>query len=199
VANKTGATRLGFALLLKFFELNARFAVSAGELSPAAVDYVARQVDVDPGELARYAWSGRTIEYHRAQIRQGLGFREASRADEARLTDWLAENVAAGEPSDERLREALPARCRSERLEPPGRPERIVASGRSSVSRLARPGSAFSSASSPRPRLGASSIGSATRASSRTATAAGSRAVTASEKRAAAVLTEWHARYGGPA
>jgi hypothetical protein len=37
-ANKTGATRLGFALLLKFFELNARFAVSADELSAAAVD-----------------------------------------------------------------------------------------------------------------------------------------------------------------
>jgi hypothetical protein len=63
VANKTGATRLGFALLLKFFELNARFAVSADELPAAAVDYVARQVGVDPAELARYAWSGRTIEY----------------------------------------------------------------------------------------------------------------------------------------
>lgn len=76
VANKTGATRLGFALLLKFFELNARFALSADELPAAAVDYVARQVGVDPAELTHYAWSGRTIEYHPAQIRQALGFRE---------------------------------------------------------------------------------------------------------------------------
>jgi len=133
VANKTGATRLGFALLLKFFELNARFAVSADELPAVAVDYVARQVGVDPAELARYAWSGRTIEYHRAQVRQALGFREASRADEARLTAWLAEDVAVAEPSDERLRQALLARCRSERLEPPGRLDRIVASARSTA------------------------------------------------------------------
>ncbi len=32
VANKTGATRLGFAMLLKFFELEARFPRAAGEL-----------------------------------------------------------------------------------------------------------------------------------------------------------------------
>jgi hypothetical protein len=107
VANKTGATRLGFALLLKLFDLNARFAVCADELPAAAVDYVARQVGVDAAELARYAWSGRTIEYHRAQIRRALGFREAGRADEARLTAWLADDVAAAEPSDERLRQAL--------------------------------------------------------------------------------------------
>ena len=71
VANKTGPTRLGFALLLKFFELEARFPRHAGELPPAAVDYVAAQVKVGPDQLAKYAWSGRTIEYHRAQVPSG--------------------------------------------------------------------------------------------------------------------------------
>ena len=66
VANKTGHSRLGFALLLKFFELEARFPSDAGELPAAAVDYVAAQVKVSPDQLAKYAWSGRTIEYHRA-------------------------------------------------------------------------------------------------------------------------------------
>ncbi|MGH2943943.1 MAG: hypothetical protein ACRDLN_14335 [Solirubrobacteraceae bacterium] len=36
LGNKAGATRLGFALLLKFFELEARFPRDAGELPPAA-------------------------------------------------------------------------------------------------------------------------------------------------------------------
>jgi hypothetical protein len=31
MANKAGATRLGFALLLKFFELDARFSRRMGE------------------------------------------------------------------------------------------------------------------------------------------------------------------------
>jgi hypothetical protein len=42
VGNKTGATRLGFALLLKFFEIEARFPRAAEELPDAAVGYVRR-------------------------------------------------------------------------------------------------------------------------------------------------------------
>jgi hypothetical protein len=34
-----------------------------------------------PDQLASYAWSGRTIEYHRAQIRAALGFREPTLED----------------------------------------------------------------------------------------------------------------------
>ena len=134
LANKTGPTRLGFALLLKFFELEARFPRHAGELPPAAVDYVAAQVKVGPDQLAKYAWSGRTIEYHRAQVRQALDFREATRADEEALTTWLGEEVAPDEVSEDRLREALLARCRSEHIEPPGRIERIIGAARSAAS-----------------------------------------------------------------
>ena len=133
VGNKTGATRLGFAVLLKFFELEARFPRHAGEVPRAAVDYLAGQVKVAPVLFASYAWTGRTIEYHRTQIRRALGFREASRADEEKLVFWLAAEVAPVELSDERLREALLARCRAERLEPPGRVERIVRAARAAA------------------------------------------------------------------
>jgi hypothetical protein len=77
VANKAGATRLGFALLLKFFELEARFPRDRGELPRAAVDYVAEQVGVAPAALAGYDWAGRSIKYHRARVREALGFRES--------------------------------------------------------------------------------------------------------------------------
>src|SRR5436190_11847283 len=130
VANKAGATRLGFGLLLRFFALEGRFPTHVGELPPAAVTYVAAQLNVDASHIARYAWSGRTITYHRAQIRAALGFREATRADEDALAEWLATEVAPVELSDERLREALLARCRAVRIEPPGRLERIVGSAR---------------------------------------------------------------------
>jgi hypothetical protein len=69
-------------------------------------------------------WSGRSIERHRAQIRKALGFRECTVGDEDKLAGWLAEEVCPFELGEERLREALLARCRSERLEPPG-PSRI--------------------------------------------------------------------------
>jgi Domain of unknown function (DUF4158) len=75
LANKTGATRLGFALLLKFFDLEGRFPTDRAQLPAAAVDYVAGLVRVPAAELAGYAWQGRTIEYHRAQIRAERRFR----------------------------------------------------------------------------------------------------------------------------
>jgi hypothetical protein len=134
VAYKRGATRLGFALILKFFEIEARFPRHASEFPPAAVAYVARQVGVDPTELAGYEWVGSTAEYHRSQIRRALGFRRFSEDDEAKLAGWLADEVAPLELSDERLREALLTRCRTERIESPARVDRILGTARTAVS-----------------------------------------------------------------
>jgi hypothetical protein len=67
---------------------------------------------VEPGELGFYEWSGRTMEYHRAQIRAYLGFRECSVADADKLTEWLAANVCQAERRPELVRDELLARCR---------------------------------------------------------------------------------------
>ena len=94
------------------------------------MDYVAQQVKVSPEAWADYAWSGRTIKLHRSQVRRALGFREPTRADEDKLTAWLAEEVCPVELSEAGQRTALVARCRTERIEPPGpsRIERILGS-----------------------------------------------------------------------
>lgn len=126
VGNKTGATRLGFALILKFFAIEARFPRHAGEVPKAAVDYVAGQVKVDPARLGEYDWSGRSIERHRAQIREALGFREATREDEESLIEWLAAEICPVVLTDDGVRAAMLARCRKLSIEPPGRLERIV-------------------------------------------------------------------------
>ncbi|MET4668303.1 DUF4158 domain-containing protein [Streptomyces sp. PvR018] len=57
--NKSGANRLGFALLLKFFEVEARFPEDVGEIPVPAVSYVAQQVKVPAEEWTGYDWSGR--------------------------------------------------------------------------------------------------------------------------------------------
>ncbi|MFI0487471.1 Tn3 family transposase [Actinomadura sp. 9N215] len=127
LANKSGATRLGFALLLKFFELEGRFP-RREDVPRAAVEYVAEQLKVDAALFAEYDWSGRTIKYHRAQVRDFHGFREPTLADEDKLIFWLAADICPVETSRDRLRAALLARCRQERVEPPspGRVERLV-------------------------------------------------------------------------
>ncbi len=130
VAGKRGATRLGFALLLKFFTRHGRFPRGGVDLPDEVVAFVAKQVQVEPSDLATYEWTGRTIEYHRSQIRRHLGFRECSVADADKLVSWLAEHVAHEERRTGRVRDELLARCRAERIEPPaaGRIDRVVRS-----------------------------------------------------------------------
>jgi len=130
VGNKSGVTRLGFALLLKFFELEARFPRTAIDFTSEAVAYVAAQVKIDPLLFSAYEWSGRVIERHRAQIRSAFGFREFSRGDEEKIAEWLAREVWPVEQRDEQLREAVLVRCRADQIEPPGRIERIIGSAR---------------------------------------------------------------------
>ncbi|MEU1711126.1 DUF4158 domain-containing protein [Streptomyces sp. NPDC005706] len=128
MSGKRGATRLGFAVLLKFYTQYGRFPRGRFELPGEAVEFVARQVQVPAAELDAYEWTGRTVEYHRAQIRGHLGFRECSVADADKLTGWLAEHVACKERRPEQVRVELLARCRTESIEPPtpGRCDRIV-------------------------------------------------------------------------
>ncbi|MFD5445735.1 DUF4158 domain-containing protein [Streptomyces tendae] len=105
VANKSGPTRLGFCLMLKFFEIEARFPESVEEFPQPAVEYVAGLVKVPAAELAKYDLAG--AKRHRRQIREALGFRPATLADEEALTRWLAAEVCPVELVEDWQREAL--------------------------------------------------------------------------------------------
>ena len=134
IEHKHGATRLGFAVLFKFFQYAGAFPRVPQDVPRTIVDHVAQQVGVPADTWAQYDWTGRTIEYHRAQIRQHLGFREATVADGETLVTWLAEQIA---PTTRRLvplKEAAVQRCRDLRIEPPT-PERLERLIRSAVHR----------------------------------------------------------------
>jgi hypothetical protein len=130
VGHTSGATRLGFAVLLKFFELQARFPRAASDVPPGAMPYVAEQVGVPAARFADYWQAARTVERHRAEIRGVFGFREATHADEKTLTAWLAEEVCPVELGADKLVDAVLVRGRALQIERPGRIERIVGSAR---------------------------------------------------------------------
>jgi hypothetical protein len=93
IANKAGATRLGFAVLLRYFHHDGRFPPYKGDVPTAAMVYVAQQLGLPPELYAQYAWTGRTMVYHRIQIRQALGFRESTEQDIDDLTTWLCQEA----------------------------------------------------------------------------------------------------------
>jgi Domain of unknown function (DUF4158) len=126
---RRGATKLGFALLLRFYAVHGRFPAGRSEIPDQAVAHVARLVDVPAAELGFYEWDGRTIKAHRADIRRYFGFRECSVADADKAAEWLAANVCEKERQAGQVREELLAHLRREQIEPPARDRvrRIIA------------------------------------------------------------------------
>ncbi|MFE9921347.1 DUF4158 domain-containing protein [Streptomyces sp. NPDC005774] len=57
--NKTGATRLGFAVQLKFLTWRGRFPKMRLELPPDAIEHVAKQVGIPAAELGFYDFTSR--------------------------------------------------------------------------------------------------------------------------------------------
>ncbi len=59
---KHGGLRLGFALLLKHYTRYGRFPTGVAELPDAAIEFVARQLQVPAVDVGTYEWTGRSIE-----------------------------------------------------------------------------------------------------------------------------------------
>ena len=134
IEHKHGATRLGFAVLLKFFQYAGSFPRAPQDVPLPVVDHLAQQVGVPADVWAQYAWDGRTIEYHRAQSRQHCGFREATVADGETLVTWLCAHIVPTTRRPDHLKAAMLQQCRDLRIEPPT-PERLERLIRSAVHR----------------------------------------------------------------
>lgn len=117
--NKTGATRLGFALLLKAFQLEGRFPRRSKDIPNGVVQFVAEHIAVMPHIYADVDWSERTLRYHKAQIRTLLGFREFTLADADPLVAWLSHRVMQLDPQSENVKFLAYERLRTLKLEPP--------------------------------------------------------------------------------
>jgi hypothetical protein len=91
--NKSEENRLGFAVLLKFFQLEARFPRAKHEVPKLVVSYIASLLGLSSRLYKQYEWVGRTFERHRAEIRDYLSFREFTVKDSEKLTAWLCDKV----------------------------------------------------------------------------------------------------------
>lgn len=130
LTQKNDQNRLGFALLLKFFLFSARFPEKPQEIPASVVNYVAKLLDIKPERYQDYDWQGRSIKYHRAQIREYLGFRQAQVSDARELANWLTEQALIYELKFEQLKLAALTHLRELKIEPPTllRLERIIRS-----------------------------------------------------------------------
>jgi TnpA family transposase len=130
--NKSGATRLGFAVLLKYFGNFFRFPAESKEVSPLIVRYLATQLGIEPAQWATYDFESRVVRYHRQEIRKYFGFREITEMQSQELGAWMREQVRESIPLPERLIESAYGRCKERLLEPPSK-ERLERLARSAI------------------------------------------------------------------
>src|SRR3954449_4878522 len=94
LANRTDRSRLGLAVMLKFFQMEGRFPRDRKEIPVAVRDHLAGQLGIEPDAFSEYDLAGRSSKRDREQIRSVLGFRRGTVADAEGLGGWLGRGGA---------------------------------------------------------------------------------------------------------
>ncbi|MGM0867507.1 MAG: DUF4158 domain-containing protein [Bacillota bacterium] len=79
VDKKRNSTRLGFAVLFKYFQQKARFPTDPSMIPLPVIEFIAKQLQISSDQFKHNNWRGRTLERHRAEIRQHFGLRKGIR------------------------------------------------------------------------------------------------------------------------
>lgn len=119
LAKGRARNKLGYAVLLKFFQLEGRFPYDHREVPDRALNYLAEQVGAPSKIFLAYDWANRTGKSHRNQIRSHLGFRKTSADDVQTIVAWLCQDVLPTAHEWQHLPDAVLDWCRDHRLEPP--------------------------------------------------------------------------------
>jgi TnpA family transposase len=122
--------QLGKALLLKFFQQEYRFPENISEIPQAIIEYAAQQLDLPYQVIERYEWGGTRMREHRVEIRELMGFRAATLADQETWRTWLMTEVLPDEYRPSHLAQRLYQHLRREHIEPPTQKQvdRLIAS-----------------------------------------------------------------------
>ena len=119
--------RLGFALLLKFFQIEGYFPRTHREIPDEAIEFVAKFLDTPSSTFKDYSFSKRLLKSHCAEIRSFQGFRSSTNQDAKEAQEWLSKQALLDQSETyllERLQQWYYERC----IERPvkARQERIV-------------------------------------------------------------------------
>lgn len=119
VETKARDARLGFMVLLKYFQYEGRFPSNKREIPKMFVDFIARQVKSSPKAMADYDLNNRTAKRHRTQIREFLGFRECTNYYLDELSSWLLESIIPNDHTYDHITMTALNRLKEMHIEPP--------------------------------------------------------------------------------
>ena len=128
---KVGGNQIGFALLLKHFQLMAYFLEDKSSISQVIISYIASQVNI-PRSVPTLTTIGRDdgAKVYRVEIRRLFNFKVASVQDSEKMVTWLINEILPDEQKNEAITELVYQRFRELQLEPLTKPqvERLIKS-----------------------------------------------------------------------
>jgi len=92
IEGMTRFNKIGFLVLLKYFQIEASFPTKTEDVPSVLIKYIARQLNVDPSVFKKDALEGRTYSRHKKQIRTHFGFKVATVKDYYTIGLWLESN-----------------------------------------------------------------------------------------------------------
>ncbi len=119
VKNKVGGNQIGFTLLLKYFQLFARFPEDKSSIPKVIISFIASQINIPESSYSNFDFKGRSARVYRAEIRRLFNFRVATVTDSEQMVDWLIDEILPNEQRFEAITEIVVLRWRELQLEPP--------------------------------------------------------------------------------
>lgn len=130
--NRKAETKIGFAVLYKFFQNSGRFPYSKFEISNELICYISEQIGVDDSYYNVYDWNGKSIINHRKQIRELFLFRECTVQDYNTIKTWILSKVIPQNDDFEFVKKEVYKKFNELKIEPttPETIERIISSAK---------------------------------------------------------------------
>ncbi len=128
--NASDHNRLGFAVLLKCFQLEARFPEHRRDIANSVVQFIAEQLHLSAEVFSQYTWLGRVFHRHRIKIRQLWGFKRSTFNHKQKLKQWLSKTILPLGLHLNSIKEQAYQHLRQLKLDPPSPKEitRLISS-----------------------------------------------------------------------
>ncbi len=128
LTNKIGGNKIGFAIILKYFQLRARFPDTSEQIPDLIISYIANQLNIPVSSYSDYNPQGRSAKVYRAEIRTLFNFRTATTQDSEQISNWLIAEIIPNEQKIESIKEIVYQKFRELQIEPPtvNRIERLI-------------------------------------------------------------------------
>ena len=117
-AKNTDRNKLGFAALLKYFQLEGHYPKHIKYIDSLMLNCIANQLNVPASCADDFDWEGRSTKRFRKEIRNLFGYKKSSVNDINKLKAWLIKEIFPNGVKKSQLMDYAYKYFRQERIEP---------------------------------------------------------------------------------